>query len=221
MEAASMRVAEVFTSIQGEGPEAGRRALFIRFSGCNLSCQWCDSKYALHTYIETSINEILKLVERSGCKYIVLTGGEPTIQHDFNRLLDYLNDQCLQVDVETNGTTLPTGKLRENVRYIVSPKELFVANNWLTYKDECPGVPADFVFKFVIDLDTMDAQLSWIKKWCTEPVWLMPLTTNVRGHPDCVVREMITTGNIISQEMIKRGIDGYLCTRLQNLYRVR
>ena len=215
-----MKVNEYFVSIQGEGPESGRRALFIRFSGCNLNCGWCDSKYALYTWIETPVREILDLVVRSKCQYIVLTGGEPTIQTDLHILLDYLSHESIQVDVETNGTHLPD-KWRPGVRYIVSPKDLTTAQDWINYYDNNLNQETNWVFKFVVDIDHMDDIFTFVRNMCPNPVWFMPLTTNIKGKPDCMIDEMVTTGRIVQSEMIKRGIDGYLCTRLQNLYRVR
>jgi organic radical activating enzyme len=215
-----VKVNEYFISIQGEGPEAGRRALFIRFSGCNLSCPWCDSKYALHTHLEVSAGSIADMIERSKCHYVVLTGGEPTIQEDLSQLLDWLSHANYQVDVETNGTHLPD-KFRTGVRYIVSPKDFTTANDWWHYENTHINQATNFVFKFVVDIADMDPLFTWIKNHESNPVWLMPLTTNVKGKPDCMIDEMVTTGRIVQAEMIKRNIDGYLCTRLQNLYRVR
>jgi len=218
-----MKVNEYFVSIQGEGPESGRRALFIRFSGCNLACGWCDSKYALHTYLDVTIEDLRTLISRSKCRYIVLTGGEPTIQINFTSLLDYLDHEGIQVDVETNGTNLPD-KWRTWVRYIVSPKSLDVANDWVSYYASNPNQETNFVFKFVVDFENMDELFTWVKAehgGYGNPCWFMPLTTNIKGKPDCMIDEMVTTGRIVQSEMIRRGIDGYLCTRLQNLYRVR
>lgn len=218
-----MKVNEYFVSIQGEGPESGRRALFIRFSGCNLKCEWCDSKYANHTWMEIPAPEIVDLIFRSNYRYVVLTGGEPTIQADLNILLDYLAHECIQVDVETNGTHLPD-KFRTGVRYIVSPKSLDVTNDWISYYASNPNQETNFVFKFVVDISDMDELFNWVKAQYGgygNPSWFMPLTTNIKGKPDCMIDEMVITGRIVQSEMIKRGIDGYLCTRLQNLYRVR
>ena len=212
-----MKVNEYFVSIQGEGPESGRRALFIRFSGCNLSCQWCDSKYALHTYLDVTLEDLLTLIYRSKCHYFVLTGGEPTLQINLSSLLDRLEHDHFQVDIETNGTYLPD-KCRDGVRYIVSPKDFSVVHNWLAFEH---NTSVHFVFKFVIDIDTMNETFDLVQKYCNAPAWFMPLTTNIKGKPDCMIDEMVTTGRIVQSEMIKRGIDGYLCTRLQNLYRVR
>jgi 7-carboxy-7-deazaguanine synthase len=213
-----MNVNEMFISIQGEGPESGRRALFVRFSGCNLSCKFCDSKYALYTYLEADVNQIMDMVDRSGCKYVVLTGGEPTIQEDFVELLDTLERDNYQVDVETNGTNLPDA-YRMQVRYIVSPKSLEVAEMWLPNHK---GVR--YVFKFVVDLESIDELFAWVQTNCkvpTKPPWFMPLTTNAKANPQCMIDEMTSMGRIVMAYMNKYQVDGYLCTRLQNLYRVR
>jgi organic radical activating enzyme len=215
-----MRVNEIFVSIQGEGPEAGRRAIFVRFSGCNLSCHWCDSKYALHTYVDQSAAQLIEVVERSKCRYVVLTGGEPTIQEEFDQLVAALSYAGYSVDVETNGTNLPT-KLYPHLRYIVSPKTFGYANNWLAWLDSYLFIPDIMVFKFVVDIDNMDELWDWILSNDIHGAYFMPKTMNVKANTECMVKELTETGRIIMSEMIRHGIDGYLCTRLQNLYRVR
>jgi len=101
-----LTVNEIFESVQGEGNNAGRVAIFIRFTGCNLSCSFCDTKYSWKDGKELSIQEVMDAVRKFGSKFVVLTGGEPTIQpiDDLQHLVSCLHHYGYQVAMETNGT---------------------------------------------------------------------------------------------------------------------
>ncbi|MBR6044302.1 MAG: putative 7-carboxy-7-deazaguanine synthase QueE [Ruminococcus sp.] len=107
------RVAEHFVSINGEGQRAGELALFIRFTGCNLNCSWCDTKWANEPgapYTEMSTREICETAKQCGTVNITLTGGEPLLQPDIAGLIKALAEQGHSVEVETNGSVpLPEG----------------------------------------------------------------------------------------------------------------
>jgi organic radical activating enzyme len=125
-----MRVSEVFVSVQGEGPSLGRPAVFLRLSGCNLSCTWCDTKYAWYGGEELSVDvvakRVLDLLRRyRGVSLLVVTGGEPLLQsEELAELLARLRREVphLEVEVETNGTVDPRAVIDYVDRLIVSPK---------------------------------------------------------------------------------------------------
>ena len=125
-----MRVAEVFISVQGEGPSVGRPALFLRLAGCNLSCSWCDTKYAWFGGEELGVDlvaeRVLGMLRRfRGVSLLVVTGGEPLLQsEELVELLSRLRRELpyLEVEVETNGTVDPREVLTYVDRLIVSPK---------------------------------------------------------------------------------------------------
>ena len=100
-----MKVNEMFVSLQGEGPYIGIPMFFIRFTGCNLRCEWCDTQYAFYEGKEMNIEEIIKEVKKSGRKWICLTGGEPLLQEEIYKLTDLLLEEH-NVIVETNGSIL-------------------------------------------------------------------------------------------------------------------
>jgi len=104
-----MRVAEIFHSIQGEGLLAGVPSIFIRTSGCNLRCHWCDTPYASWKPEgpEMSIEEILKKLTEWNCDHVVLTGGEPMIAPDLPELATALKKQKKHITIESAGTILP------------------------------------------------------------------------------------------------------------------
>ena len=104
-----MRIAEIFHSIQGEGLLAGVPSIFIRTSGCNLRCHWCDTPYASWKPEgpEMSIEEILKKLTVWNSDHVVLTGGEPMIAPDLPELATALKKQKKHITIETAGTILP------------------------------------------------------------------------------------------------------------------
>lgn len=98
-------VNEIFGSIDGEGIRTGELATFIRLAGCNLRCSYCDTEYALNIKngTEMSIDEILEKVKEIGYKNITLTGGEPLIHKNVEKLIDRLINEDYIVNIETNG----------------------------------------------------------------------------------------------------------------------
>lgn len=102
------RVVEHFVSINGEGRRAGQLALFIRFAGCNLACEYCDTKWANEpqtAYKKYSKEELYQIIKESGVKNVTLTGGEPLLQPDMAGLLQLLRkDSRFRIEIETNGS---------------------------------------------------------------------------------------------------------------------
>lgn len=128
--ASKYKVNEIFYSLQGEGRWAGRAAIFVRFSGCNLKCPFCDTDFK--DFEELSDTDILNKVQSIGgeCRFIVLTGGEPTLQVD-DALIELLHRQGYYLSMETNGTH----QVPQGIDWVTcSPKTLFVKNGQLTIK---------------------------------------------------------------------------------------
>lgn len=104
-----MLIAEIFHSIQGEGELTGMPSVFVRTSGCNLRCSWCDTPYASWRPEGTdmSVAEILQRVLAFRCKHVVLTGGEPMAAKDIHELALRLTDSGCHITIETAGTIAP------------------------------------------------------------------------------------------------------------------
>ncbi|HEX8907585.1 MAG TPA: radical SAM protein [Anaeromyxobacteraceae bacterium] len=116
-----MRVTEIFFSIQGEGTRAGRPCVFVRFTGCDLRCGYCDTTYAFHGGRDLSRQEILTEVARHPCRLVLLTGGEPLLQRELPELARDLLARGYEVTVETHGQR-PTEALPPQVVRIVDVK---------------------------------------------------------------------------------------------------
>src|SRR5206468_7782061 len=101
-----MLIAEIFYSIQGEGELTGVPSVFVRASGCNLRCTWCDTPYASWEPEgqEMQIGQIVARAMELGAKHVVLTGGEPMIMPDIADLCDALQSQDRHVTMETAAT---------------------------------------------------------------------------------------------------------------------
>jgi 7-carboxy-7-deazaguanine synthase len=126
----ALPVVEVFDSLQGEGPAAGRAATFLRLGGCNLACAWCDTPYSwdgVHYDLRDEIRRrtLDELLAAPFRRLVILTGGEPLL-HATNPALTYLLSHLAgrghQVHVETNGTRAPIPALDPVTLFVVSPK---------------------------------------------------------------------------------------------------
>ncbi len=101
-----MRIAEIFYSIQGEGALSGVPSVFVRTSGCNLRCVWCDTPYTSWEPegSEQSIDAIIAEVARHPARHVVITGGEPMIAKEIVPLTEALRGRGLHITIETAGT---------------------------------------------------------------------------------------------------------------------
>ena len=118
-----MKVAEIFESLEGEGPWAGYPALFIRFAGCSLNCTWCDTKYAQAKEggMDMTVDEVLARIQAYKGYRVVLTGGEPleAINPEFVREIRAMG---FVVEIETNGAMPIDDYLMKGVEIIMDWK---------------------------------------------------------------------------------------------------
>ena len=158
-----MKVNEIFYSLQGEGYHAGTAAVFVRLSGCNLHCPFCDTQHESGT--EMSDDEIVEQVKQYPARLVVITGGEPSLQLT-KSLINALHDIDKFVAVETNGTH----RLPGNVDWItLSPKDSYLGNE------------ADVVIKIVDEIklvyDGNHAPSMYPGIMCTHARFLQPCDT--------------------------------------------
>jgi 7-carboxy-7-deazaguanine synthase len=174
-----MKINEIFYSIQGEGKWSGLPNIFIRATGCNLRCSFCDSTYAYDDGKEMKIDEIIKDISKYHCKYVCVTGGEPLFQNDVPKLLDSLLKRNYLICLETNGSI--------NIEKIVGKKSLMISldikcpssnMHEKMYLENLSVLKKDDQLKFVIDdkrdYDYAKKIIQRYKPVCTvffQPVW--------------------------------------------------
>jgi 7-carboxy-7-deazaguanine synthase len=188
-----MRLAELFYSIQGEGKLAGVPSVFVRASGCNLRCAWCDTPYASWEPEgdDVSVDEIVRRVTAFGARHVVFTGGEPVIMPEAESLCAALKAAGMHVTVETAATvykplaldlaslspklsnSTPTD--REGGRFAAAhERQRLNVPAIQSFVDASP----DFQLKFVVsgesDLAEIRSILDGLKGWRPVDVLLMP-----------------------------------------------
>jgi 7-carboxy-7-deazaguanine synthase len=99
-----LKICEIFSSIQGESSYVGLPCTFVRLTGCNLRCNYCDTQYAYSEGSELSEEDIISRVSNAGFNLIEITGGEPLLQREVYPLIERLIDEGYTVLVETNGS---------------------------------------------------------------------------------------------------------------------
>lgn len=99
-----LRVTEIFHSIQGESSHAGRPCVFVRLTGCNLRCRWCDSEYTFTGGERMDLDDVVARVRGYGCNLVEITGGEPLAQSESLDLISRLLEEGFEVLIETSGS---------------------------------------------------------------------------------------------------------------------
>lgn len=142
-------ISEIFYSLQGEGPNIGQPTVFVRTTGCNLHCDWCDEPEALDVKkgIQMTTEKILKEIQKHNIKFVDITGGEPMLQQQqLLPLLQHLKDLGYSIEIETNGSF--ESKIDDTItHYNCSPK--FSNSGNKPYKLKLKN-PKTF-YKFVAD----------------------------------------------------------------------
>lgn len=143
-----LTVCETFTSLLGESTLAGLPAFFIRLSGCNLRCRYCDTTYAYEGGEIKEVEDLVNAARSSATRLALVTGGEPLLQKGTRGLLDRLLEAGLEVLLETNGS-LPLKGVNPRVRRIVDVKcpgsGMSRHNLWANLETLTPGDEVKFV----------------------------------------------------------------------------
>jgi 7-carboxy-7-deazaguanine synthase len=116
-----LTINEIFHSIQGESTHAGRPCVFVRLSACDLRCSWCDTPYAFTGGSRMRVDDVVDAVERTGCRLVEITGGEPLLQEDVYPLMAALIERGATVLLETGGH-LPVDRVPPGVVRIIDVK---------------------------------------------------------------------------------------------------
>jgi len=196
-----MLISEIFYSIQGEGTLTGVPSVFVRTSGCNLRCNWCDTPYASWNPEGTprTIAQIVAEIEKHPARHVVLTGGEPMIAKDIRLLAAEIKQRGYHLTIETAATVAPEGIACDLAS--LSPKLLNSAPDarlgvtWRKKHEALRWQPAvvrawldhgEYQFKFVItqpgDVDEMEGMLASLQREIPrDKILLMPEGTTVEA----------------------------------------
>jgi organic radical activating enzyme len=210
-----LKVAETFISIQGEGPTAGQRAVFLRLSGCALDCTFCDTTEVWKQGVFYKFEELISHLEEIGALNVlnkgarlILTGGDPLLQikelHEFLVMLFFKLEKAIDVEVETEGVLLAVGTELDDyvTQYNVSPK---LANSGMPFVRRVrPAVieshvkahskEAPHIFKFVVASmnDVAEMVQTYVEPFNIprDRVWLMPMCSS-REAQDALAHHVV------------------------------
>jgi 7-carboxy-7-deazaguanine synthase len=216
---ASLPISETFTSIQGEGKLTGVPSFFIRVSGCNLRCGWCDTPYASWSPDGTTqtLETLADQAQASGVKHIVLTGGEPMMFDAVTELSQKLRASGLHITIETAGTihrdlacdlmSISPKLANSDPGTSVAPDARDPLGIWRERHQQRRTNPAALQalidtyeqrqLKFVItspaDLAEIDTLLHQLRNWAPDDILLMPegIAPPTRDQTDWVVAECL------------------------------
>ena len=163
-----LKINEIFYSIQGESSYAGNRTVFIRTTGCNLRCTYCDTKYSYYEGTDWSFEKILQQIKEYDAEYICLTGGEPLLQPEIHKLINILCGLGHKVSLETSGSK-SVKHVDPRVKIILDVKtpDSGAANSFLLenldFASEKNRIATEF--KFVISSEN---DLEWSENFCRQ-----------------------------------------------------
>lgn len=149
MTQASLKITEIFYSLQGESNTVGLPTVFVRLTGCPLRCGYCDSEYAFYGGERLSLDQILAKVASYNARYICVTGGEPLAQRDCLTLLTALCDAGYKVSLETSGA-LPVDEVDPRVTKVMDLKTPGSGEVGRNRWENIPLLTAQDQIKFVI-----------------------------------------------------------------------
>jgi len=182
-------------TVQGEGPYTGLKISLLRFSGCNLNCVWCDTAQLNNEKDEytLSVNENVPM------KNVLVTGGEPLINAQFEELLDWLGKKGKRVHIETNGLTFNNGHLRKYSEYVwvISPKlQEYEEGQYGRLILELNTIDKMFLrnvyLKFVI---CMSDQLALVDRFASQINKRVPIFCQPVNNDTYLYEQMITYGS--------------------------
>ena len=179
-----MFVNEIFTSIEGEGIRMGYPVTFIRLYGCNLNCNYCDTRYSCEGRdgTEMKVSEVIEKAKEAGVKRITLTGGEPLIHKNVEELVDELVKAGFEVNIETNGSVdiYPYIK-KENVIITMDYKSISSGMTDKMNHKNLKYLRNQDVLKFVVgnkeDLDDMKRIIEIYSPSCN--IFVSPIFTKI------------------------------------------
>lgn len=159
-----LKINEIFYSIQGETTYAGLPTVFVRTTGCNLRCTYCDTKYSYYEGDRQSLDEILRQIESHKTPYVCITGGEPLLQKEVHELMNLLCDREYRVSLETSGSK-SVAAVNPKVKIILDVKtpDSGAADSFLLENISLSNASTEF--KFVI---CSERDFDWAEEFCRQ-----------------------------------------------------
>ena len=152
-------ITEIFHSLQGETSFIGKRFAFVRLTGCNLRCTYCDSSYAFHGGERLRISEVIAAISSYQVQHVLITGGEPLLQRHTPELVHSLISQSYQVSIETHGE-VPIDSVSKIARIVMDIKTPSSGMSRGGYEKNLPFLKSSDEIKFVI---ASQADYEWAK----------------------------------------------------------
>lgn len=200
-----LKISEIFFSSQGEGLRVGEPTIFVRLSGCNVRCKFCDTKYAWNKGKKESVERILKRIERfkNLTKWVCITGGEPTLQ-DISNLVINLKNSGYFVQIETNGR-----------------KFLHLPFDWVTLSPKPPDYKFDEGWKGMVKevklVVDKELKIDIVKK-ISESFSEIPIFL----QPQSMLKWSIKKAYQLWKKGIKMGLENLrLGYQIQKIYRIK
>lgn len=197
----SLKINEIFFSIQGESSFAGRPCVFVRLSACNLRCSYCDTEYAFYEGKDHTLETIVEEVKGYDCKLVEITGGEPLLQKNVHNLMQQLCDLGLTVLLETGGH-MPIVEVDPRVHRIMDLKCPSSGESDKMHWDNLSVLNKKDEVKFVV-ADQDDYQ------WATDIIRKNNLTTK------CTVLISPVFGKMDNQQLAEWILEDQLDVRFQ------
>ena len=157
-----LKVNEIFHSIQGESTHAGRPCVFVRLTGCNLRCAWCDTEYAFYEGEDLTVEQVVERVAAYGCGLVEVTGGEPLMQAGSIDLMERLLADGYEVLLETGGSLSVRDVPLEVIKIVdfkAPSSGMAGKNRWSILDDLAPHDEVKFVIGDRADYDWARARI--------------------------------------------------------------
>jgi len=199
-----VRVSEIFYSIEGEGIKIGSPEIFVRLANCNLSCNWCDTKYSWNGGQEMSLHKVINDITKYPCKNVSITGGEPLLQRvELLKLLQRLKKSGYWIQINTNGT--------------IFNKKIFGQVDLISMDCKCPssGMKSDpRVLKQVRDLFPSKTQFKFVVSNKEDYQFAKnTLASLLKGAPDVIFQPQWAKRRF-SKKLAKLVMEDHLDVRL-------
>ena len=197
----SLKVNEIYYSIQGESTHVGRPCIFIRLTYCNLRCTYCDTEYAFYEGKDIEIPEIMAKIKQWNCNLVEVTGGEPLFQDECIDLLNELTNQKYEVLLETGGSLSISDVPTEIVKIV-------------DFKCPSSGMEKKNLWSIVNDLQPHD-EVKFVIGGREDFLWAEEMLNKYSLNEKCAILFSPTFGKIDSSLIVEWILDKNLPVRMQ------